>query len=107
MNSDFLQGENSRSSIGQRLCIVSFLEALLSENFFVCRVLSSVVVRVLLLLVVDHRGALFILCFLLVFWLCVSLMSLDILLVQMSGVINIFAILIYSFSQKINKMNHL
>ena len=64
MNPDFLQGENSRSSIGQRLCIVSFLEALLSENFFVCRVLSSVVVRVLLLLVVDHRGALFILCFL-------------------------------------------
>ena len=64
VNSDFIQGENSRSSIGQRLCIVSFLEALLSENFFVCRVLSSVVVRVLLLLVVDHRGALFILCFL-------------------------------------------
>jgi hypothetical protein len=36
VNSDFLQGENSRSSIGrrQRFCIISFLEALLLENLF-------------------------------------------------------------------------
>jgi hypothetical protein len=40
--SDFLQGENPRSSIGQRqcLCIVFFLEELPLENLFVVGVLS-------------------------------------------------------------------
>ena len=81
VNSDFLQGENPRSSIGQRqcLCIVSFLEALLWRASFVIPVLSSVVVKVLLLLVIDHRGGTF--SFFHFFWLCVSLVSLDILLV--------------------------
>jgi hypothetical protein len=60
-NSDFLHGENLRSSTRQhqQVCIVSFFEALNLEILFYSRVLSLVVVRVLLLRVIVHRGVVF------------------------------------------------
>jgi hypothetical protein len=60
-NSDFLHGENLRSSTRQhqQVCIVSFFEALNLEILFYSRVLSAVVVRVLFLRVIVHRGVVF------------------------------------------------
>jgi hypothetical protein len=40
-------------------------------------------------------------------WLCVSLLSFDVLLVQMVGVIGIFAILIYFLYRKICKLSEM
>jgi hypothetical protein len=80
----------------------SFLpEGVAFGELFFARMLSSVVVRVLLLHVFHYRDrSLFLFIFIFFYWLSASLMSLDILLVQMLGVIGIFTILIYSLYQK-------
>jgi hypothetical protein len=90
----------SRVIVRQKhVCILSFLEAFLLEILFVVRVLTLVVVRAVLLGVFGHAASFFFLLFyfILFFWLCASLMSLNFLLVQKLGVIDIFMILIYFF----------
>jgi hypothetical protein len=76
---------------------------------FVVRVLSSVVVRDdCCEWFITMTGSLFSfsLSFYFFSWLCASVMSLDILLVQRWGVIDIFVLLIYSFYKKIILTTH-
>ena len=78
---------------------MALLKALFWRAFLRSGCCILVVVRVLLLRVFHHSDVVFVLIFSLFYffsWLCASLMSFDILLVQRLGVIGIFAILIYS-----------
>jgi hypothetical protein len=79
------------------VCIVSLLNVLLLENLF-CR--PGVVFSGVSVVVESVSSPRWGLCFFLSFYfflLCVSLISLDIWLVQRSGIIDTFVILIYSF----------
>jgi hypothetical protein len=95
------QDENPRTLIGQqqRLGIVSFLKALLSENFLVVSVLSLVLVRVPLLWVSDHRGRVFFLFLFLFYFLLVCIVDVFRHLVRVDE-IAICVILIYSLYKK-------